>query len=277
MSAVSRLSGAGIYVRRPGWGTAFAGLLALSVAAYFVAPWSIEAKSLAILHGLCAQRPSHSFWFRSDRLPFGSRMTGIYGGFLITQLYLLGRGRFRAGGVPSLSMLTVLSLFIAAMGIDGVNSTLDDVQLLTIYHPNNVLRFVTGALTGTTLAVFLWLLTVNILWHVDKQRPDQVVSGFADMALVAGPIALFGLIVISGWLPAYALIAIFLVCAAVLVIFELAICLLLLVRHRESSARSLRELSSSAVGAMIAAYLFIFTMAGLRFLMEATTHVKPLN
>ncbi len=277
MSAVSRLSGATIHVRRPGWGVAFAGLLAVSVATFFIAPWSIEAKSIAILHGLCAQRPSHSFWFGSDRLPFGSRMTGIYGGFLITQLYLLGRGRFRTGGVPSLTILTVLSLFIVAMGIDGINSTLDDVQLLTIYHPNNVLRFVTGALTGTTLAVFLWLLTINILWHVDKQSPKKVMDGVGDLASVAVPIALFGVLATSGWLPAYAIIAIFLMFSAVLVIFELAICLLLLVRRRESSARSMRDLSSSAFGALVAAYLFIFIMAGLRFLMEATTHVKPLN
>ncbi len=277
MSAVSRLSGATIYARRPGWGVAFAGLLAVSVAGFFIAPWSIEAKSIAILHGLCAQRPSHSFWFGSDRLPFGSRMTGIYGGFLITQLYLLARGRFRVGGVPSVTILTILSLFIVAMGIDGVNSTLDDVQLLTIYQPNNVLRFVTGALTGTTLAVFLWLLAINILWHVDTQRPEKVVSGIADLALIAVPVTLFGLLVTSSWLPAYSVIAIFLLCAALIVIFELTICLLLLFRRRESSARSLRDLSSSAVGAMVAAYLFIFAMAGLRFLMEATTHVKPLN
>ena len=97
MSAVSRLSGVTVHVRQPGWGAAFAGLLAVSVAGFLLAPWSIEVKSIAILHGLCAQRPSHSFWFGSDRLPFDSRMTGIYGGFLVTQLYLLARGRFRAG------------------------------------------------------------------------------------------------------------------------------------------------------------------------------------
>jgi len=277
MSAVSRLSGAAVHVRRPGWGVAFAGLLTLSVGAFLLAPWSIEVKSIAILHGLCAQRPSHSFWFGSDRLPFGSRMTGIYGGFLITQLYLLARGRFRFGGIPSLAILTVLSLFIVAMGIDGINSTLDDIQLLTIYRPDNVLRFVTGALTGTTLAVFLWLLTINILWHPEKQRPEPAVSGFVDLAAVAVSIALFGFLVTGGWLPAYPLIAIFLVCAAILVIFELAICLLQLIRRQESSARSLSDLSSAAVGGLTAAYIFIFSMAGLRFLMEATTHVKPLN
>ncbi len=277
MNAASRLSLATDHVRRPGWGSAFAGLLALSAVALLLAPWSIEAKSMAVLHGLCAQRPSHSFWFGSDRLPFDSRMTGIYGGFLITQLYFLLRRRFRAGGVPSLSVLATLSLFIVAMGLDGVNSTLDDVRLITVYQPSNVLRYVTGALTGTTLAVFLWLLTSNILWSVDQQLPVKVVGRFGELFLIALPVTMFGLLAMSGWSPLYGFIAVFLVLAAVLVIFELAICMLQLGRRRENSARSVRDLSSAALTALVCAFLFMSVMSGIRFLMEATMNVKQLQ
>lgn len=277
MSASSRLSHAVVNVRRPSWGVVFVGLLALSVVAFLLIPWSIQAKSIAVLHGLCAQRPSHSFWFGSVRLPFGSRMTGIYGGFLVTQLYLLLRGRFRAGGIPSLSILLTLFVFIVAMGLDGVNSTLDDVNLLTIYQPSNVLRYLTGALTGTTLAVFLWLLTSNILWHADQQRPDKVVARFRELILITVPIALFGIVAMSAWTVVYPLLAIFLVSSAVLVIFQLAICFLLLARHRENQAHSLQDLAGAAVGALLFAYLFMALVSGSRFLMEATMNVRQLQ
>lgn len=203
-------------------------------------------------------------------------MTGIYGGFVMTQLYLLLRRRYRASGVPSLSILVTLSLFIVAMGLDGVNSMLDDLRLMTVYQPSNLLRYVTGALTGTTLAVFLWLLTSNILWHADHQRPDKVIGGVSELALIAVPITAFGLLAMSGWSPVYDVIAVFLVWSAVLVVFELAICMLQLGRKRENSAASLRDLSSAALMALLCAYGFMSLIAGSRFIMEATMNLRPL-
>ena len=277
MNASPRLFQSTVHVRRPSWGVAFAGLLIISILGFFLAPWSIETKSIAILHGLCAQRPSHSFWFGSDRLPFGSRMTGIYGGFLITQLYLLLRGRFRASGVPSLPVLSALFVFIVAMGLDGLNSTLDDVRLVTLYQPNNVLRYITGALTGTTLAVFLWLLTNNISWNVEDQRTDKIIGRFGEFAILAVPVAAFGLLAMSGWRAAYPFLAVFLVSAAILVMFELSICFLQLGRHLENHARSLSDLAGVAVGALLCAYLFMSVVAASRFLMEATMNIKQLQ
>lgn len=277
MSAGSRLSHATVHVRHPGWGVAFASLVALSLTAYVLAPWSVEVKSIAILHGLCAQRPSHSFWFGPDRLPFGSRMTGIYSAFLITQIYLLLRGRFRASGIPSLAILVTLSVFIVAMGIDGINSTLNDVRLLTVYQPSNVLRYVTGALTGTTLAVFLWLLTSNILWHVQEQRSNLVVERFWELLILGAPITLFGLMAISDWRPLYPLLAGLLAVSAVLLMFELSICLIQLGRRRENSARTLPDLSSAAALALVGAYVFMTFLSGSRFLLEAMLQVKQLQ
>src|SRR5262245_31628876 len=59
----------------------------LVVLLFLAAPWSLEHKAHAALHGLCAQRPSHSFTFGSSTLPFDARMTGIYGGFLGASVY----------------------------------------------------------------------------------------------------------------------------------------------------------------------------------------------
>jgi uncharacterized membrane protein len=262
---------------RPGRGVLFLALLLASVAGFLFAPWSVETKSIAVLHGICAQRPSHSFWFGADRLPFDARMTGIYGGFLITQCYLLARGRFRASGIPSLPVIGALSLFVLLMGLDGLNSTFDDMALFTVYQPSNLLRYATGALTGTTLAVFLWLLTSSLLWSLDRQRPEPVVRHIAELFLIGLGLAGFGWLAMSGWQPAYRLLSVALVCAAICAMFQLSIAFLQLARRKENSARSLSDLAGVASIALLSAYGFLFFVAGGRFLMEATLQVKTLT
>lgn len=262
---------------RPGWGALFLALVLASVAGFFFAPWSVEAKSIAVLHGICAQQPSHSFWFGAERLPFGSRMTGIYGGFLITQCYLLARGRFRASGIPSLPVIGALSLFILLMGLDGLNSTFDDMALFTVYQPSNLLRYATGALTGTTLAVLLWLLTSNLLWRLDRQRPEPVVRHVRELFLIGLGLTGFGWLAMSDWQPIYRLLSFVLVCAAICAMFQLSIAFLQLARRKENTARKLNDLAGVASGALVCAYGFLFFVSGSRFLMEAALHVKELT
>ncbi|HVX29174.1 MAG TPA: DUF2085 domain-containing protein [Nitrolancea sp.] len=262
---------------RPGWRELFLALVVLSVAGFLFAPWPVEAKSIAVLHGICAQRPSHSFWFGAERLPFDARMTGIYGGFLITQCYLLARGRFRATGIPSLPVLSALILFVIVMGVDGLNSTFDDMALLTVYQPSNPLRYATGALTGTTLAVFLWLLTSSLLWRADRQRPAPVVRHIGELFVIGVALAGFGWLAMSGWQPIYRPLSFFLVAAAILAMFQLSIAFLQLARRRENTAASLTDLAGVATGALLCAYGFLFFVSGSRFLMEMTLHVKELT
>ena len=93
---------------------------------FLLAPWPFVTKVHAFLHGLCAQRLSHSYLLGGTALPFDARMTGIYGGFLVTFCYLLAMGRARAWGEFRRPVLVLLGLFVVMMGIDGSNSTLRD-------------------------------------------------------------------------------------------------------------------------------------------------------
>src|SRR4051812_17329014 len=83
-----------ISTRRVAWLSA--GLLLL----YFAAPWGWQHSAHAFLHGLCAQTPSHTLRFGPYGLPFDSRMTGIYGGFLSTLIVLIAWGRHRLAKTP---------------------------------------------------------------------------------------------------------------------------------------------------------------------------------
>src|SRR5262245_47592140 len=57
------------------------GLALLS--AFLFSPGSIAAKSHLALHGICAQRPSHSLRLGGETLPMDARMTGIYIGAVV--------------------------------------------------------------------------------------------------------------------------------------------------------------------------------------------------
>ena len=258
------------------WVVVFVSLAVVSLLAFLVAPWPLQAKSLAALHGLCAQRPSHSFWFGDRRLPFGARMTGIYAGFLITQLTLLARGRFRAARLPSLPLLAALALFVVAMGIDGINSTLVDLHLAPFYVPSNDLRYLTGALTGTTVGTCLWFLAGAVLWQ-PSQGSRRTVLLWRDLLLLAAPAGVFGLAATSGWLPLYPLLAVVLVVAAVVLLWEFALITLQLFRMRERTAQGLSDLAGPAVAALLLSYAVLLVLGGGRFALEAAFHLHTLR
>lgn len=259
------------------WEIAFLSVLGVTIVGFTVAPWPLESKSLALLHGLCAQRPSHSFWFGAERLPFDARMTGIYGGFLSGTLYLLARGRMRAARVPSKPLLIALALFVGSMAVDGLNSTFDDANLFRLYPPSNLLRFITGGLTGTTLSVFLWLLAVNALWRPASRAPAAVVQSGRDLAAIALTPAVVGLAAMSGWQPLYAPLVVLLIAAAVLALFLLTLTFIALLREPVPTATAPRDLAGPATLALVAAYALMLSIGGGRFLLEALLGLPPVT
>lgn len=273
--AISRLPSLSRSRRAP-WPTLFLVLAAGSLAAFLAAPWPLAAKAMAVLHGLCSQNPRYSFWFGRERLPFEARMTGIYGGFLCTQLTLLARGRFRAARPPAPSLLAALALGVVAMGLDGLNSTLVDLDAPHLYAPSNALRYLTGSLCGAALAVFLWLLLGAVLWRPEA-RGARPVARWRDLALAAPLVALFGLAAASGRAPLYTPLTLALVLAAVLVLFEFALPAVQLFRLRERAASSLRELAGPALAALLLSYGALLLLGGGRFALEAAFHLHAMG
>lgn len=275
MSAIS--SGAASPRSRPDrWSALFLGLLGLSVIALLLAPWHMQDKAMAILHGLCAQQPGHSFWLGDQRLPFDARMTGIYGGFLISQLYLLARRRLRVTEIPPLTIVITLALFVVAMGIDGLNSLFSEIDQPTLYEPSNLLRYSTGALTGTTLGVALWLLASNVLWRRRDQNRRPLVRGWGELLQILTLAAIFGILAGSGWPVLYTPVTLLLIVSAVMVFFTMALAFIQLVRRQETAVTSPSELAGPAVGALLTAYVVLATLGGGRFLLEGMLHIQPM-
>jgi hypothetical protein len=67
-------------------------------------------------------------------------------------------------------MALVMFACVAALGIDGFNSLFLDLHLPHLYQPHNLIRLITGLLTGASMACFLLPITNTILW---KQMNEQ--------------------------------------------------------------------------------------------------------
>ncbi|CAN5565970.1 DUF2085 domain-containing protein [soil metagenome] len=257
------------FADRIGWPAVFLTLVVSVFGLFTALPGTIEGKSLAVLHGLCAQQPTHSYYFGEARLPFDARMTGIYGGFALTCCFLLVRRRWRATGVREVSVVVALVLLVLPLAVDGANSLLKDLALPYLYGPRNVIRTMTGLMLGASLATFVWLLVGQTAFRPSSRSDEPVWRGLRELGLAlligAGLVIAVGL----GDLPVRVPLTYLLMASAVTVVTGLLLPFVLLVSRREQQAGDTRDLAGPAAFALLGAVVFIAGMSGGRFLLEA--------
>ncbi len=120
--------------------------------------------------GICHRIAERSFTVAGQQLPLCARCTGVYIGFLAAILISFLRGRQRPAGLPPTGILLTLLLFLAAVGVDGVNSYLAFFPGLPhLYEPHNTLRVITGTLEGIALAGFILPSVHATLWKTPQE------------------------------------------------------------------------------------------------------------
>lgn len=242
---------------------------------FFAAPWGWENTARAVLHGLCAQTPSHTLRFGPYGLPFDSRMTGIYGGFLPTFVGLCAAARHRRARLPNRWTFAVLALLVVAMAVDGFNSLFLDLQLRHPYTPQNWLRLLTGVGTGVAIAVVMTFLVATSLWR----RPDTARAAVAprDLALLLAAQAPFVALALSGyWFLALPLTLI-LLASAMTAVSVIALVAIVLFRQWDGRYSNAWELDRLATVAIVIAAVVIGGLASGRFLLEHFLGLPPLS
>jgi uncharacterized membrane protein len=243
------------------------GCLVIFLAAFLLLPGDISIKTHAALHGLCAQRPSHSLHMGGSILPLDARMTGIYIGAATTAVALLVAGRLRATATLPRSVLSMLAVFVLVMAIDGFNALLVDLDMPHAYEPSNILRLITGILAGTSLGVAVGYLFAITMW-VKGNRREAIVP---RPAALLGPLAVsatFGALAMSGLPILYAPIAVGLVVAVFAVFWAFSIVVLALVTDRAWRSQQFGDMADLAIAAGILGAAMIGLFSGLRFLAE---------
>jgi uncharacterized membrane protein len=253
----------------------FPALVVAAVGLFLAAPWSLEHKAHMALHGLCAQRPSHTFAFDGRLLPFDGRMTGIYGGFLVTAAYLVACGRHRAFGLPRWPVLGALALGVGALAVDGTNSLLVDLRLWHPYEPANLYRLATGLATGVALAVAVCFMVSTTVWRTGRAR-QRVVEGLDEVGLLALLQLPFAWAVLAGPAWFYFPLTIFLLVAATAAIAALMLVVVVLLRRQEGTFTAVVQMQGAASWALIGAVIAMALLAGGRVLLEQWTGAQPM-
>ncbi|MDQ4045316.1 MAG: DUF2085 domain-containing protein [Chloroflexota bacterium] len=229
---------------------------------------SIASSSRAVLHGLCAQRPSHSFTIGGQALPFDARMTGIYTGALWTWAVLAQRGRLLAAGTPPRSVIVVLVATVCALGVDGVNALAVDLGMWHPYEPMNVVRFLTGFGTGLSLvSLEVWLIGGS-LWKLASQRPlwDSLISLW--WAVPAAFITIVLILLDMEW--SYVVMVSLLLVSAWITVSGLVLVIVATLFRVDKRATSVRRLELPLILSAVGGLAIIIALAQLRFWLERT-------
>lgn len=242
---------------------------------FLAAPWPFALKAHASLHGLCAQTPSHTFLMGESRLPFDARMTGIYGGFIVSFLWLIGTGRGRSARLPSWPVLAVLAVLVGALAIDGFNSLFRDMGRSYPYEPDNRLRLFTGLGTGIALATMISYLIGVTMWR--RPAIDIPVLTGRQLALLIPLQFPFALLVMSGWAWLYVPLSMLMLVAAVTAVASIAAVMLVLFKRVEGTFAEARQFEGYAAGAIVIAVLAMASISGARFLLERVLGIPPLT
>lgn len=164
----------------------------------FLFPW-LAHEGIGIWGaGVCHRITERSFVVAGVQLPLCARCTGIYLGFLTTVAVCWLRGRRRPANLPPRGIVLLLLLFLAIVGVDGVNSYFALFPPLPhLYEPNNTLRILTGTLEGIALAGLLWPVLHMSLWQVPEET--RSIPNLRELGLIL--LAALGVDLLALWHP----------------------------------------------------------------------------
>jgi uncharacterized membrane protein len=149
----------------------------------FSPPWTVLGKTRLVGYAICHQIPERSFHINGQQLPLCARCTGIYLGGLAGFTLMMVWGRRRAVGLPPVPITLVFIGFIAALGVDGINSYLSFFpDMPHLYEPKNWLRLTTGTLEGLALSAFVFPILNYTLWRDAVEIPS--VRNFKELGMM---------------------------------------------------------------------------------------------
>ncbi len=152
-------------------------LVAIALGIIFVSwllnsPEGVLGKADAVGYAICHRIDGRSFHIGNVQMPLCARCTGIYLGVLLGVALMAVARRGRAGALAPMRVIAVLVLFIAVMGVDGVNSYLTLIPGMPhLYEPQNWLRLITGTLNGVAVSGLVFPMFNQTLWRQWEDRP----------------------------------------------------------------------------------------------------------
>jgi uncharacterized membrane protein len=220
-------------------------------------------------YAICHRITERSFTVAGRQFPLCARCTGTYLGVALGFGTLLLAGRGRRAGLPPRRVLLALALFIAAMGVDGLNSYshfFPDAPHL--YEPRNGLRLATGMGTGLAMGLVVAPALVQTLWREPDWQPSiaslRELAGLTILALV------LVFLVLSNQPALSYVLAVISAAGVVLIIAVLNTMFLLMLARRDGRATGWRQVAPFLVVGVILAALEISVISFGRYALTGT-------
>ena len=249
--------------------------MTVAAGVFLLLPGDVRHKAHAVLQGLCAQRPSHSFRFSGQPLPVDARMTGIYLGAASSLLWFLPLCRARCSGRFTRGAWLLLTLSIGVMALDGLNSLAADLAIPTPYASTNLTRLVTGQLAGVAIGAALSHLATISLTH----RPRggwSAAPAYTLAAPLAGGATVCALAA-SGLPPLALPYTCLLVASALAALWAMTSVVTALVLRRGWGFASARQRDETLAIAFVSACALLVGLAAWRGLLEQLTGQMRLS
>jgi uncharacterized membrane protein len=147
-------------------------------------PGGLLGKADAIGYAVCHRIDARSFHMGDRQLPLCARCSGMYLGAMLGMIFQVVVSGRRAG-MPHWSLWIVLGLFVAAFGIDGINSYLHLFPgAPSLYEPSNLGRLLTGTGMGLVIAFAIYPAFNQTVWRAPDMRP--ALGSVKPLAIVIG-------------------------------------------------------------------------------------------
>ncbi len=231
-------------------------------------PPGLLAKADAIAYAVCHRIAARSFFIGERQMPLCARCTGMFLGALLSLGYQEFIGR-KKGNFPAWPILSIFGVFVAAFGIDGLNSYLHLFSgLLGIYEPQNWLRLLTGTGMGLSIAVVLFPAFNQTVWS--DVKPEPVLTNWRQILILILLALGVDLLVLAG-IPFILYLIVFLSVGSVLVLLSMAYAMFwVLVFKKENLYQRLAQTALPLTGGLAVAILQIAILDLIRYLLTGT-------
>jgi len=233
-------------------------------------PPGLLGKSDAIAYAVCHRIGSHSHFIENRQFSLCARCTGQYLGFIWGFGFQLLVSKKRSG-FPRRGTLFLMIALSAIYLLDGLNSVVHlypGLDHLSLYQPNNTLRLFTGLGFGIVISAVLYPLVGQTVWRESSLLP--AIRGPKDWVILLGGVIGFGLLILTGN-PIFAYPLILISTGSLLLLLTVLYSVIwILLRKRDNSFTSWKELIWWGIVGFSSALMQIALIDLVRFFLTST-------
>jgi len=233
-------------------------------------PPGLLGKSDAIAYAVCHRIGSHSHYIGNRPFSLCARCTGQYLGFIWGFGFQLLVSKKRSG-FPRRGTLFLMIALSAIYLLDGLNSVVHlypGLDHLSLYQPNNTLRLFTGLGFGIVISAVLYPLVGQTVWRESSLLP--AIRGPKDWVILLGGVIGLGLLILTGN-PIFAYPLILISTGSLLLLLTVLYSVIwILLRKRDNSFTSWKELIWWGIVGFSSALMQIALIDLVRFFLTST-------